>query len=147
LAESFLLDTSVLSELAPGRRPLPPRVASWLAAREARFHIATMTLAEISEGIAQLRRSGAERRADEYRRWVADIIDRFDYRLLPLDIESAWTAGEMADAATASGVHPGLADIVIAAIAKRREFTVLTRNLKHFVPLDVPCVDPFKAAE
>jgi predicted nucleic acid-binding protein len=53
----------------------------------------------------------------------------------------------MADAATAAGRHPGLADIVIAATAKRRELTVLTRNLKHFVPLDVACTDPFKAAE
>lgn len=93
MAEAFLLDTSILSELAPGRRPLPPRVASWMAAREARFHIATITIAEISEGIAQLRRAGATGRAEAFRAWLAEILERYDHRLLPLDAGAALIAG------------------------------------------------------
>jgi predicted nucleic acid-binding protein len=144
LAEGFLLDTSVLSEFAPNRRPFPPKVAAWLAARESRFHIATITFAEISEGIARLRRDGPSRRADALDAWLRDILARYDYRILTLDIDVAFETGRLSDAALADGRHPGLADIVIAATAKSRELTVLTRNLKHFTPLVVPCLDPFK---
>jgi predicted nucleic acid-binding protein len=122
---------------------MPRKAAAWLAAHEAQFHLATVTLAEISEGIAQRRRSGAERRADEYRRWLFDILARFAYRVLPLTIEAALSAGEMADAATARGRHPGLADIFIAATVKSFSLTVVTRNVKHFDPLDVPYINPF----
>ncbi|MDO8359460.1 MAG: type II toxin-antitoxin system VapC family toxin [Devosia sp.] len=146
MAEGFVLDTSVVSEFAPGRPALAPKVASWVAAKEFRFHIATITLAEISEGIAQLERAGAQERADKLQRWLSDLIERYDYRILPLNLGAAITAGRMADAATASGKHPGLADVLIAATANEFGFAVLTRNLKHFIPLGVPCLDPFAPA-
>jgi predicted nucleic acid-binding protein len=123
---------------------MPGKVAAWIAAREARFHISAITLAEINEGIASLLRQGAERRALRLRKWLADVIERYDYRIESVDIGVALTAGELADRATAEGVHPGLADIFIAATAKARDMTVVTRNLKHFIPLKVPCVDPFE---
>jgi hypothetical protein len=37
-----------------------------------------------------------------------------------------------------------MADIVIAATAQAHGLTVLTRNLKHFTPLAVACLDPFE---
>ena len=40
---------------------------------------------------------------------------------------------------------PGFADIIIAATAQRHGLTILSRNLKHFVPLGVAVVDPFLA--
>lgn len=144
MAEAFILDTSIVSEFAPDRTPMPAKTAAWIAAREARFHISTMTLAEINEGIASLLRAGAQRRAENIRKWLLDIIDRYDYRIASIDIDVAMIAGEMADAATAEGVHPGIADIFIAATARARDMTVVTRNLKHFIPLQVPCVDPFE---
>ncbi|MDN2579073.1 hypothetical protein [Aquibium sp. ELW1220] len=47
----------------------------------------------------------------------------------------------MSDAARARGRDPGLADVMIAAIADVHELTVATRNLRHFDPLAVPCLD------
>jgi predicted nucleic acid-binding protein len=126
---------------------MPGKTAAWIDAREARFHISAITLAEINEGIVSLLRQGAERRALRLRHWLADIIERYDYRIVSVDIGIALTAGELADQATAEGVHPGLADIFIAATAKARDMTVVTRNLKHFIPLKVPCVDPFEGAK
>lgn len=104
-----------------------------------------MTLAEICEGIARLRRSGAERRADAFDAWLRDILNRYDYRILSLDVGCAFEAGRLSDLAVAAGRHPGIADIVIAATAQAHGLTVLTRNLKHFVPLGVACLDPFEA--
>lgn len=105
-----------------------------------------MTLAEISEGIARLRRTGAERRADAFDAWLRDILSRYDYRILALTIDCALEAGRLSDLALAAGRHPGVADVAIAATAQAHGLIVLTRNLKHFVPLGVACLDPFAPA-
>lgn len=146
MAEGFLLDTSIVSEFAPSRRPLPPKVAAWLAAREFHFRIASVTFAEITEGIEQLRRAGGVERAHRLETWLNDIIERFDYRILSMDVPVARETGVMSEAAIAIGRHPGLADIIIAATARVHGLTVLTRNLKHFIPLGIDCLDPFMAS-
>ena len=97
-----------------------------------------MTLGEINEGIASLLRSGAERRAVSLGKWLDDVIDRYDYRIISIGIGIALTAGSLADFATAKGAHPGLADVFIAATAKMRYFTLVTRNLRHFSPTRFP---------
>jgi predicted nucleic acid-binding protein len=43
----------------------------------------------------------------------------------------------------AGAKHPDFADVAIAATAKLRGFTILTRNARHFEPLGVPFLDPF----
>ena len=144
MAESYLLDTSIVSEFAPNRQPMPGKVAAWMAAHETRFHLAAITFAELNEGIARLRRAGAVQRADSLQNWLADTGSRFGDRILSLDATGALAAGEIADLATAGGVHPGLADVLIAATAQVRNLTVVTRNLKHFIPLGVACLDPFE---
>ena len=47
------------------------------------------------------------------------------------------------DGARAAGRASGFADIVIAATAATRGLTILTRNLRHFAPLDARALDPF----
>jgi toxin FitB len=51
--------------------------------------------------------------------------------------------GALVDRAQSLGWAPGLADVVIAATAQFRGFTILTRNARHFEPLGVPFLDPF----
>ena len=48
------------------------------------------------------------------------------------------------DKARATGHSPGFADVAIAAPAGSHNLTVLTRNLRHFVPLVIPATDPFE---
>jgi predicted nucleic acid-binding protein len=43
-------------------------------------------------------------------------------------------------------MHPGFADVAIAATAEAHGLTVLTRNVKDFIPLGVACFDPFEPA-
>ena len=41
------------------------------------------------------------------------------------------------------GRHPGLADVMIATTAEVHRLTLLTRNLRHFLPLGIDAIDPF----
>ncbi len=48
------------------------------------------------------------------------------------------------DRERAAGRSSGFADIAIAATAASRNFTVLTRNLRHFEPLGVRVMNPLE---
>lgn len=138
----YLVDTSVLSLLAPGRRESAPQFVLWFAARDRDLHISTVTAAEIERGIAKLRRTGASTKAALYADWFERVLAGFGTNTIPVDTIIARLSGYMIDAADGSGQSPGLADALIAATAKTRELTVLTRNLKHFLPLGVEAIDP-----
>jgi predicted nucleic acid-binding protein len=49
------------------------------------------------------------------------------------------------DRARAAGIDPGFEDVVIAATGKVNDLTVLTRNIKDFVPLGTKFLNPFDA--
>jgi predicted nucleic acid-binding protein len=139
----YVLDTSVVNALLPAAgRPLTA-VEAWFVQHEYQCCIPTIVIAEVSAGIAKLRRSGAHKRADLYREWLESLIATFAERILLFDAEVAWFTGEMIDRAVTVGVHPGFADIAIAATAKSHGLTVLTRNVRHFADLKVPILDPF----
>lgn len=144
-AAGYLLDTSVVSALAPGRaNHLTPDFLQWLRAAddEQRLFLPGIAVVEIEQGIAKLHRVGGIDRAARLSIWLDGLLRQFGDRLLPLDAPAACVAGRLADDAVARGVHPGFADVAIAAIARHSNLFVLTRNLKHFKPLGVPCADP-----
>ena len=140
----YLLDTSVISELAPGRQNHPIQaVTEWFSTHDARLYLPTIAVAELAQGIAKLSRSGGAERAQRLDFWLNGLVEGFGERILSLDPAVARLAGQMSDAAIAIGRHPGFADIAIAATAQHHRLTLLTRNLKHFEPLGVACADPF----
>jgi hypothetical protein len=49
----------------------------------------------------------------------------------------------LSDRARGQGHAPGFSDIIIAATAQRHGLTILSRNIRHFTPLNVPVLDPF----
>jgi toxin FitB len=60
-------------------------------------------------------------------------------RVLAFDTPTARIAGALSDRARGQGHAPGLADIIIiAATAQHHGLTILSRNVRHFVPLGVP---------
>jgi predicted nucleic acid-binding protein len=63
---------------------------------------------------------------------------------LPFDSPTAEIAGSLADLARGRGYSPGFADIAIAATARRHDLTILSRNERHFAPIDVVIVDPYR---
>lgn len=141
--DGYMLDTSVISALAPDRPDhLPAYFPGWLHAHNAQLFIPCIAIAEIAQGIAKLRRSGGKDRAKRLDHWLENLITGFGDRILPLDTAAAQFAGRISDEAVAKGRHPGFADVAIAALAQRAGHLLLTRNLKHFEPLGVACANP-----
>lgn len=143
----YLLDTSVASVLAPGRQAQATEAGiAWLKTRELALHLSAMTVMEIRSGIERLIRAGATRRKAELSEWLDGLVKQFADRMLVFDHEVAMIAGRIEGEAVATGRHPGLADIIIAATASRHGLTVLTQNVRHFQPLGVPIINPFQEA-
>lgn len=141
----YLVDTDVLSTGAPGRRERSAALVDWMDARSDALFLSTITVAEIQHGIARLKRTGAAERAARLEDWLGLVLHLYGDRVIPFDIAAARVAGPLMDKARAMGQTPGFADLAIAATAVSRKLTVLTRNLRHFAPLDIPAVDPFEA--
>jgi len=97
---------------------------------------------EIESGI-ELRRAGSTGRQRQLSKWLLGLVEQFNDRILSFDREAAMIAGRMEAEALAIGRHPGLADIMIAAIPVRHGLIVLTQNIRHFQPLGVRAVNPF----
>jgi len=66
------------------------------------------------------------------------LLHLYGNRVLPFDVAAARIAGALSDRARSKGRSPGFPDLAIAATAIAYDLTVLTRNLRHFVPLKVP---------
>ena len=144
--KGYLLDTSVVSALAPGREAfVPAALAEWLQAHHQELFLPAIAVAEMAQGICKLRRAGGTERADRLDRWLDGLLAAHADRILPLDAHAARLAGQLSDAAMAQGCHPGFADVAIAALAQHARLLLLTCNLKHFQPLGVACADPLTA--
>lgn len=143
VVQGYLLDTSVVSVLAPGREAFVPiSLGQWLQSHHKELFLPAIAVAEMAQGIGKLRRAGGVERAERLDRWLDGLLATYSDRILPLDAQAARLAGQISDAAIAQGRHPGFADVAIAALAQRAGLLLLTRNLKHFQPLGVACADP-----
>lgn len=138
----YLVDTNVISAASPAR-PVPPALVEWMDAQSASLFLSVVTVAEIEDGIAKLRREGATRKGSDLSDWLEAVLHLYGDRILGFDTPTARIAGALADRARGLGQSPGFADIIIAATARRHDLTILSRNLKHFEPLGVPVLDPF----
>jgi len=141
----YLVDTNVLSAGAPTKAQPAPELAGWMERNSERLYLSAITVAEVEDGIAKARRTGATRKADRLAEWLGTLLHLYSARILPLDVPVARLLGRLSDQARGAGQSPGLADLAIAATAASRGYTVLTRNLRHFQGLAVPAHDPFES--
>lgn len=137
----FLLDTNIISALAPAKREKRAELAEWLDHASPYLFLSVVTASEIASGIAKAERESAHNKAIALRDWWSAIEHLYGSRLLPFDLAAAHAAGAILDRARAH--DPGFEDIAIAATAEVHGLTVLTGNKKHFEPLGVPVIDPF----
>lgn len=105
--------------------------------------MSAVTVAEIEDGIAKLRREGAARRSADLTAWLETVLHLYGDRILAFDAATARIAGTLSDRARGLGHAPGLADVIVAATAQHRGLTILSRNLRHLEPLGVTVIDPF----
>jgi predicted nucleic acid-binding protein len=144
MSDSYLVDTNVISAGAPSKAPGSVALVDWMDRNSAALFLSVVTVAEILDGIAKARREGAARKAAALSAWLDTLLHLYRERILTFDVEVARIAGALSDAARGQGQAPGFADIVIAATARHHGLTILTRNIRHFEPLGVAVVDPFR---
>ena len=127
MGKGYLLDTSVVSILAPGRESfVPTPFSEWLQTHHQQLYLPCVAIAEMAQGIGKLRRAGGVERAERLDHWLDGLLNVYADRILPLDAQAARLAGDISDAAIARGRHPGFADVAIAALAQNAGMLLLT---------------------
>ena len=138
---SFLLDTSVVSELV---RKVPHEgVVGWLGRQdEEALYLSVLTLGELEKGISKLKASA---RRDRLRTWVSrDLAARFADRFLPIDVRVAARWGALTGDSEKRGKPLPVIDSLIAATALEHGLTVVTRNVADFERCGAACIDPWQ---
>lgn len=141
----YLVDTDVISAGAPSRGLASPALVHWMDENSERLFLSSITVAEIEDGIAKARRQGARRKAQQLSGWLETLLHLYQERVLPFDVSAARIAGRLSDRARAKGLSPGFPDLAIAATAIVHRLSVLTRNVRHFAPLEIATHDPFES--
>ena len=139
----YLIDTNVVSVLDPRRQVHSPSLVAWLVENGSLLFLSVVTIMELEAGVQKLQRTGQAERRNEIERLTATIMQRFEDRVLPVDVEVARLAARLAEAVHQQPV--ALPDLLIAATAQRHGLTLVTRNVRDFGRLGVPLVDPWQS--
>lgn len=140
----YLLDTDVVSLLAPDRTDAPSGFLAWLERMDAegRVFLSIVAVHELHKGIALLDGKGASSKAARLRVWVSGLLNGYADKLLGLDPGAAGMSGLLEARAITAGHSPGMADAMVAGIAQAHGLVVVTRNARHFLPFDVEVLSP-----
>jgi toxin FitB len=138
VAVAFLLDTNVIS--AARKRAPDPNVRAWLASvPEADLYLSVLVVGEIRQGIERLRRRDPAQAAP-YETWLSALLHGFADRLVPVtaDVCEEWGRLNVPDPLP-------VVDGLMAATAKLRDWTFVTRNVADLARTEVRLLNPFEA--
>ena len=136
----YLADTNVLSELT---KPSPHAAAiEWLSLHESELVVSSIGLGELQYGILLL---PAGRKRTRLLKWFAEGVQRFP--TLDFDAGAAEAWAELLARLKKKGLAMPIKDSLIAAIAKKHDLVVATRNVSDFQHARVKLVDPFDRAD
>lgn len=124
----YLLDTNLLC------KETHPRVRNWILQHQLQIAIASMTVAEIAQGVESLPRG---RRRTQLEVFLEEIMD--DYPVLPFDRAAALAWGNYV--ANAGRPLP-VRDSIIAATALANNLEVVTENTSDFAGIET--INPIK---
>jgi len=143
----FLLDTNVISMLAPARAEASKRFLEWLEREDndGRVFLSVVAIHEIEKGIALLEHKGAAAKAAGLKLWLAGLVTTYDDKIIPIDASAAALAGQLEAKAIAAGHDPGMADATIAGTAKVLDLVIVTHNTRHFAPFGIDVATPDEA--
>ena len=138
----YLLDTTIISALMRSLQRRDPHIAAWIATVDASdLGTSALVVREVWDGIVKVQRDHRKAaQAAVYARQVADLFDTFDERILPVSraVAEMW-------AALLPGHSKHSMDAGIAATARVHGLVMVTRNMKDFMGLGVPVLDPFQS--
>jgi toxin FitB len=139
----IILDTNVVSELM--RAAADPGVLRWTGlVPTSELSITVVTEAELRYGLARL---PAGKRRDALARAIDQMLSGLlGSRVLAFDRDATSHYGAFMAARMTGGAKTGVADAMIAAIARARGARLIaTRDMSHFAGCGVPLVDPWTA--
>lgn len=136
----YLLDTNAISEWT--RSQPDPGLMEWLhVVDEQQLYLSVVTLGEIRRGIDRLPHG---QRRTRLTTWLSDqVVDRFQDRLLPIDVGVAQAWGRICAKADIAGHSVDPVDGLIAATAEAHGLAVVTRNRMDFQGMGVSLVCPW----
>jgi predicted nucleic acid-binding protein len=139
----FILDTNILSAMMSARPA--PQVAAWVAGQKMDLlFTASVCQAEILSGLAIMplgrRRDALEVAAR------AMFMEDFEDRVLPFDVPAAVAYAEIFAARRLAGRPTATLDLMIAAIARAHDASVVTRDSGGFDGCGVTVIDPWAAS-
>jgi predicted nucleic acid-binding protein len=134
----YLLDTDILSA---SRRPekASPQLAAWVVRTSPlQMHLSAVSVLEIRIGALRIARHD-KAQGSLLQEWLeSGVLAKFEGRILPLDSTIAFRCAEL---------HvPNPAperDAMIAATALVHNFTLVTRNIRHFASMGVRLFNPW----
>ncbi len=132
----YLLDTNVLSE---ARRPGGNEgVKAWISSRSSDdLYLSALVIGEVRRGIERLARRDPDQ-SGVYEAWLDTVLQDYADRIIPVDAEIADEWGRM------SVLDPvPIVDGLMAATAKVRGMTFVTRNTADVERTGVSLLDPF----
>ena len=119
-------------------------VIDWLGAHvEDDLFVSVIAIAEIRRGIGKL---DDGRRKTMLTCWLEeDLVERFEGRILPVDLSTALGWGAIVVQAGRRGRAIGIMDAFIAATALDKGLALATRNMRDFEELGLDLIDPWSA--
>ncbi len=113
----------------------------WISsAPAADLYLSVLVVGEVRRGIERLKRRDPQQ-AEVYEAWLTTVLSDYADRVLPVDAETANEWGRM------SVPDPvPIVDGLMAATAKVRNMTFVTRNTRDVARTGVRLLNPFEAA-
>ena len=134
----YLLDTNVISE---ARKPRgDERVKRWISSVPVEdLYLSVLTLGEVRRGIGLLQRRDPAQ-AEVYEAWITTVLRDYADRIVPVDGEISEEWGRI----NVPGPVP-VVDSLMAATARVRNMTFVTRNTADVERTGVRLLNPFES--
>jgi len=137
----IILDSNVISE--PMRLKPNDQVLQWFDEQDFEtLYLTTITVAEVLYGIRST--PDGKRKAHLQHGYYNKILPLFQGRILPFDYEAADKYAEFMAQAKRDGRAIGQNDAYIAALAKRHNMIVATRDVRPFEAIGLEVINPWK---
>ena len=137
---SFLLDTCAISELT--KKSPNEGFLRWIANQEEyHLYLSVLTIGELTKGI---KKSNDDSKQAHLQKWIEqDLKNRFQHRLLPINIEICEKWGTLLGEAERVGVKLPAIDALIASTAYVHNLKIVTRNVLDFEKCKIDIVNPW----
>ncbi|NBI32675.1 type II toxin-antitoxin system VapC family toxin [Enterorhabdus sp. P55] len=136
---NYVVDTNVVSELM---RPQPSEnVIDWFYDHEGQVWLTSITVKELYFGMLRLPEG---KRKERLRQAITSIVMDCSSKTYSFDAFSAFLCAELHEQALSQGKAPAIEDLMIAAICKRNDCALATRNVKDFDCLAIDVINPFE---